>query len=79
VTEGKWRYRPSQGTEAALEVNDRVEEIDGPGRMPYRPASGERVTAPFAPRVPTVVQRVVAAAGGQADRSGSGEVSKPWW
>jgi hypothetical protein len=63
----------------ALVVNDRVEEIYGQGEVSYRPAAVEPVTAVFAPAVLMVLQRVVAAAGGQAERSGSGEVSKSWW
>ena len=64
---------------AALLANDRVEEIYGQGEVSYRLASGEAVTAPSAPAVLTAVQRLVGAAGGQANRSVSGEVSKPWW
>jgi hypothetical protein len=63
----------------ALVVNDRVEEIYGQGEVSHRLASGEAVTAPSAPAVPTLVQRLLGAAGEQANRSVSGEVSKPWW
>ena len=63
----------------ALLANDRVEEIYGQGEVSYRLASGEAVTAPSAPAVLTAGQRLVGAAGGQANRSVWGEVSKPWW
>ena len=66
------------GRMGALVANDRVKEIYGHGELSYRLTSGEAVTAPPG-WVLTAVRRLVGAAGGQANRSVSGEVSKPWW
>jgi hypothetical protein len=79
VTQGRGRSSgDGEMRSEALEVNDRVEEIYGQGEVSYRLDSGEVATASPA-WVKTVGRRVVAAAGGQANRSGSGEVSKSWW
>jgi hypothetical protein len=80
VTQGRSRSSGDHEMRSeALVVNDRVEEIYGHGRVSYPLASGEPVTALFAPAILTVGQRLVGAVGGQADRSVWGEVSKPWW
>ena len=80
MTEAKVALAGDPGVRmGALLADDRVEEIHGHGEVCYRLVSGEVATAPSPPAVLTAVQRLVGAAGGQANRSVSGEVSKPWW